>query len=144
MTPMEQKLVEALRSGRWEQADGQLRFGDKYCCLGVACAISGVGEFGNGLSIDRDTFVTTDMQDRRETASAILPERVKKLLGWSADTGLVTIRDRSGRKPTLTELNDEGFTFAQIADIIAAGFVETYADWVANYEPPQEPKQGDE
>jgi len=141
MTPMEQKLVEALRSGRWEQADGQLRFGDKYCCLGVACAISGVGSFGPGLSVDRDTFVTTDMQDRRETASAILPERVKKLLGWSADTGLVTIRDRSGRKPALTELNDEGFTFPQIADIIAHGFVETFAEWRENYEPAQEPRQ---
>ncbi len=33
------KLVEALRSGRYEQGRGRLREGDCYCCLGVACNV---------------------------------------------------------------------------------------------------------
>jgi len=29
--------VEALRSGKYEQANGQLQRSDKFCCLGVLC-----------------------------------------------------------------------------------------------------------
>lgn len=31
------KLIRALRSGKYEQARGALRDGQKFCCLGVAC-----------------------------------------------------------------------------------------------------------
>ena len=34
-----QKLVDALRSGEYEQGRGGLRRDESYCCLGVACAI---------------------------------------------------------------------------------------------------------
>jgi hypothetical protein len=52
------KWVEALESGRYKQGTGRLRDRDCYCCLGVLCDISGVGEwnstgefvFGDGLS----------------------------------------------------------------------------------------------
>ena len=33
------KWVKALRSGEFEQGTGYLRKGDKFCCLGVACAV---------------------------------------------------------------------------------------------------------
>jgi hypothetical protein len=34
---LKRKWVEALRSGKYEQASGKLRVGNKFCCLGVLC-----------------------------------------------------------------------------------------------------------
>ena len=40
------KWVAALRSGKYKQGTGQLRTEDDcYCCLGVLCDISGVGQW---------------------------------------------------------------------------------------------------
>ena len=39
-----QKLVDALRSRKYKQGVGRLRIDDKFCCLGVACDISGLGK----------------------------------------------------------------------------------------------------
>lgn len=37
------KWLKALRSGEFkQQEEGYLKFNDKYCCLGVACVVSGV------------------------------------------------------------------------------------------------------
>ena len=46
MTPNKANIklwVDALRSGKYQQARGALKTGDAYCCLGVACDISGLG-----------------------------------------------------------------------------------------------------
>lgn len=32
---LKKKWVEALLSGKYEQGDGYMRYGDNYCCLGV-------------------------------------------------------------------------------------------------------------
>lgn len=39
------KWVEALRSGRYKQGTRFLRKGDAFCCLGVLCDVSGLGEW---------------------------------------------------------------------------------------------------
>lgn len=39
------KWLEALRSGKYEQAHRFLRVGNAFCCLGVACEISGRGHW---------------------------------------------------------------------------------------------------
>lgn len=39
------KWVEALRSGKYKQTCHGLRAGDRFCCLGVLCDISGLGEW---------------------------------------------------------------------------------------------------
>lgn len=33
-------LVDALRSGTYEQINGHLRLGNRFCCLGVACEVA--------------------------------------------------------------------------------------------------------
>lgn len=38
-------LCDVLESGKYKKGIGRLRDGDSYCCLGVACDISGVGEW---------------------------------------------------------------------------------------------------
>lgn len=40
------KWIEALRSGEYKQGRNQLRTGDSFCCLGVACDISQIGTWG--------------------------------------------------------------------------------------------------
>jgi len=50
------KWIEALRSGRYKQGRWALRTkSDDFCCLGVLCDISGVGEWEeNGLCYSYD------------------------------------------------------------------------------------------
>lgn len=40
-TNLKQKWVEALRSGHFKQATGNLKTDDCYCCLGVLCTVLG-------------------------------------------------------------------------------------------------------
>ena len=39
------ELAAALRSGKYRQTRGRLRDSKGFCCLGVACEISGVGKW---------------------------------------------------------------------------------------------------
>ena len=106
------KWVEALRSGKYEQTDGVLR--DKeatgYCCLGVACEISEVGEWGIELN------TTSDHDEAHYDGKfRLLPLSVAEWLGIATDHGYY----RDGLDPkSLTEINDRGFSFQKIADII--------------------------
>lgn len=38
-------LCDVLESGKYQKGKRQLRDGDTYCCLGVACDLSGLGEW---------------------------------------------------------------------------------------------------
>lgn len=49
------KWVEALRSGKFQQTNGALRDLDGYCCLGVACEVSGLGYWANAPHKDKET-----------------------------------------------------------------------------------------
>jgi hypothetical protein len=39
------RWLAALESGEYEQTDGHLRHGDRFCCLGVACDVFDDGEW---------------------------------------------------------------------------------------------------
>ena len=98
---MLEKWLAALRSGDYQQGTGQLKNGDRYCCLGVACEISGLGawEFDNYRCLS-------------DVHSGSLPKEVQRALGLASDVGWV------GEK-SLVSLNDiEKLTFNQIADLI--------------------------
>lgn len=47
------KWIKALRSGRYKQGVKRLRGDDKFCCLGVACDISGLGSW---IGLDNTTL----------------------------------------------------------------------------------------
>lgn len=56
------KWVKALRSGKYKRGTGQLKKGDKYCCLGVLCEITGKpydGDRGN-LPVEVRVLVNTN------------------------------------------------------------------------------------
>ena len=138
-TPEEQaehrKLwIEALRSGQYDQTAGALKASYasdllshpdqdvKYCCLGVACEISGLGEWYNDH--------TPVYQIRGEYTTdncTTLPALVQAWLGLDNNNGS-HVRGGQEQNPSgpnnfrspisLATLNDSGHTFDEIADII--------------------------
>ena len=101
------KWVEALRSGEYKQGRELLRVGDHFCCLGVACDVSNVGEW------QRRTGITFEYEEEM----GMLPPAVRDWLGVaSGDPVLYT---PIGHGDKASQLNDhDRFTFAQIADAI--------------------------
>lgn len=96
--------VKALRSGEYLQTTGRLRREQEgkphYCCLGVLCDISGLGQWtpnrGNG-------YTTTELED-----FATLPHRVQEWAELSPDV-----------RGELVGMNDASQeTFNTIADFI--------------------------
>lgn len=41
------RFIEALESGKYRQIPSSLRIEDRYCAMGVACDVSGVGQWVN-------------------------------------------------------------------------------------------------
>lgn len=138
-----QKLVDALRSGEYEQVSGTLRKLSGYCCLGVACDISGLGAWeandkavpdalGNYVA---DSYVIRDeLGIQIDADHAVLPRVVAQWLDIELSGQFQYFppderytfnlnpeeyeRDLSS-VCSLSELNDNGFTFEQIADILS-------------------------
>jgi hypothetical protein len=121
--------VDALRSGNYQQGIGQLRCGDTYCCLGVLCDLYDRDQGGPGWHDKDTTYLRCD---------ALLPGEVAKWAGIIAvdpDFALtgefnVSLPDFRVDDPScanheydlssqnLTDVNDNGFSFLQIADLI--------------------------
>lgn len=113
--------VDALRSGKYRQTSGLLRWTEpagesSYCCLGVLCDIY-ERETGDMLSTENGPT-----RDDHGWAEGVLPERVVTWAGVEdQNPDVVADADSSGweRAASLTLLNDEhGFTFEMIADLI--------------------------
>lgn len=129
--------VAELRSGKYGQAKDYLREGDKYCCLGVLCNMvnpegwtkDGMGTsqayrfqdgglltpgpnsaFSFGLRNSRGAFITTEEILKQFPKIALVPA-----VASAAPFGTLV-----GRVVGLTDLNDFGFSFQEIADVIEA------------------------
>ena len=105
----EREWVEALRSRRFEQGKNFLNLGGKFCCLGVACVLAGVeGVEVEGGKVAYSGFI------------ASLPLSVCEWLGIPLDNVNVNgmMEGVEGGMINLAELNDAGFTFGEIADVI--------------------------
>jgi len=105
------RWVEALESGEYKQTTGNLRKGDGFCCLGVACDLSGLGKWVSNPSIPIKEYETTYKED------TILPEIVKEWLGMRSHSGYIEGYLES--VPTsLAFLNDQGKSFLELAKVI--------------------------
>lgn len=93
--------VKALRSGKYKQAQRQLKDGDAYCCLGVACVLAAK----SGIKVPQ----ITDEDKELEHDFCI----VRDWLGLKGSEGNYQAR-------SLAADNDEGKSFEDIADIIEA------------------------
>lgn len=119
--------IEALESGRYKQTNGVLRRkGEGFCCLGVLCDLSGLGEW-------QDQAYWTEAGRQAE----YLPRDVKNALDLVSDAGdfefdslpsalqteiLTHLDGKVERKDLrgLIYLNDAGVSFPLIAKVIRA------------------------
>lgn len=98
----------ALRSGEYQQGKYSLKQDNKYCCLGV------ILELQNELTVDWDGKFCNFQH-----SSAISDKSVmyNVLSGFGDFKGF-----RIDKKECLAALNDSGYTFNEIADIIEQHF----------------------
>lgn len=103
----------ALRGGEYEQGKGRLSDGDRFCCLGVLCDLSGL-----------ESWVADDPARWRYGGyDAILPPEVMDWACMNDDNPEVVLS--SGEAMSLASLNDRGLSFNEIADLIEANW-ETF------------------
>jgi len=126
LTANQEKWVLALESGDYEQTDGILHSDDGYCCLGVACDVSGLGSWGEIPDADNDVdeigrlFTEHDSRSIKETdlgPDVVRWLRLRSSLGYF-ETHDSFDQPESGPE-TLTEMNDDGsWSFESIAKYI--------------------------
>jgi hypothetical protein len=109
------KWVAALRSGKFKQGQGALKkTDDTYCCLGVACEISGTI---NGW--EEDSFSSTLFPQGFRVM--LLPPPVSEWLGIDeADPVLLKKKTEN----TAANLNDYGASFKRIATYIERKYLK--------------------
>ena len=105
------KWVAALRSGEYKQGTGQLRdTNDNFCCLGVLC----------NLHAQAHPEIAAQQTDPEEylDGKELLPFEVEKWAKLTRCSGSYVVIDEVNLP--LSVHNDDGCTFAQIADAIEA------------------------
>lgn len=111
-----------LRIGNYKQTHNALADEYGYCCLGVLCAIEGLGRRPSRYA-DRYFFSYNGDED-----SGVLPETFAESLNFQRSGGFfIELLDGGNMGYDLSSLNDEGFTFKQIADVIE--YVEKWNHW---------------
>jgi len=100
------------------QTTGYLKDDYGHCCLGRACEISGISHWQLDTPVqfdysNLDLIRWTPAIFSYDDCVAILPPEVAKYYGLISDFGAFGEGEWS-----LTQLNDEGYTFAEIADFI--------------------------
>ena len=121
--------LDALRSGRYEQAQGSLcKIDDgkrSYCCLGVLTDVAlknGIGRIEEFVAPDG---VAYRVPGTGECQWSVLPEPVRMWYGFDSKIPSVVVDDDKGWTEEVTILNDgEGWGFHRIADAIEATFME--------------------
>jgi hypothetical protein len=111
------KWIRALRSGKYKQGEDQLRSGDKFCCLGVACDL-----YAKAHGVKWEKF-KSDGDDLFSFFKLVgkLPSVVQNWLGLTDACGVYSIDNQPKQRPlteSLADLNDDGFSFQEIAAII--------------------------
>lgn len=116
---LQDRWIAALRSGEYGQTSKQLRHGNNYCCLGVACTIY------DPFAWREDVFLNN---------AYYLPEIVSNAYGLNEMDPIIGLSDEEaiavGLPPdgtiSLSDLNDRhGWSFERIAN-----FVELYRERV--------------
>ena len=109
MGPLQKKWLEALRSGKYKQGGGMLRSqNDEFCCLGVACEVIGLEAVITDPSSDCHSYGA-------ERSGGYAPREVREALRLYSASGFPHGASTPGLRP-LADMNDEGQTFAEIAD----------------------------
>lgn len=117
---IKEKWIDALLNGGYEQGTNCLRSADnKFCCLGVLtdlAAKEGIVSWEDQLMTHKGVEVY-----HVEHEFAVLPEDVQVWAGLGSDCPSFRL-DGCSMPNLLTEVNDEGMPFLEIANIIREQF----------------------
>ena len=112
---VKQQWIEALRSKNYQQTTNYLRTQQGYCCLGVLCDLYAKEHNGVGWDVAGD--VDYEFLDEIQT----MPEEVKIWAGlYTRDPYFFKVDEE--RNIYLAEINDEGASFEEIAQLIEEKF----------------------
>mgnify|MGYP003405676408 CR=1 FL=1 len=108
------KLVAALRSGKFNKGKNKLETLDgiesKYCCLGVACLVAET----EGVPVERDyNMIVGTYLNKQEAVAEWLGIKYSGKFAYALGVSAVNHYGDS-----LASLNDDGLTFAEIANFI--------------------------
>lgn len=119
--------VKALRSGQYQQGRKQLKDTDFFCCLGVACDISGKSEWKGTTYLSNKNYMPQSVMalyglNRKDGdyKHDSLPEDLKRRIVETVTAGTAHAGITSNLPVSLAEVNDFGDDFELIADIIEA------------------------
>jgi len=120
-----EEWIVALRGGEWQQCRGSLYNGTGYCCLGVALSEAG-GEFTPNerrlYSCQSDIGVLdATIPALGEVGEWLSQDRFLPNSGWEGGSGNIPTQQY-----VLTEMNDEGWTFEEIASYIEASYYRSH------------------
>ena len=106
--------VKDLRETTAKQTSGMLFDGVGYCCLGRLCVVLGVG-FTRAPDDSEWYWLIDDGSGKGD----VLSQSVTDEAGMKSKTGIFCEPDKPEYQPfDLAQLNDQGKTFKEIADII--------------------------
>ena len=97
-----EKWAQELESGAYDQGVGHLRQDDRFCCLGVLCAVAGIEQRG----VDSIGVMNYDGRELEAPKSAM------------DFVGLRTPLGAYRGSHSLADHNDDGWDFGEIAEII--------------------------
>jgi hypothetical protein len=124
------KLVEALRSGDYNQTMSNLRDLKGHCCLGVACDISGKGGWSKSGKGDwsKDPIESLKPIYLYEGYSSVMPPEVRNYYDFlDGDPGVFIFKhngEPSEKIVSMSELNDHyEYNFETIACILESNFL---------------------
>lgn len=115
------RWAAALRSGEYTQGQRGLRVGDEHCCLGVLCDLYAKdhpgAEWKREYGFDGKDYFSAPGNWGSTTYP---PIPVLRWAGLPEMEWAVFVPDprTPGKRANLANLNDEGVTFAEIADIV--------------------------
>lgn len=138
-----EQWLTALRSGKYQQTNGNLHDNNGYCCLGVLCDI-----LPDVVQLDKGVTDVWLFKYKQDISNAVLPATLAKdleaqSLGFKVDMFLDAVKHiiiyhddvwteeayedsfqiYGTQIYTIAELNDEGYSFDCIADLVEL-FVE--------------------
>lgn len=112
--------VDELRSGKHLQDKETLRTDKGFCCLGVACSASGLGEWQVDTKGSYFYHISGSPSDLCNRSYSVLPEKVATWLGLEDLSPAISVK---GKSILLAQLNDSEVSFARIASLIEANYL---------------------
>jgi hypothetical protein len=114
-------LVDALRSGEYEQGRSYLRQDDSFCCLGVACEVARKNGLEGNWELSNYGAGIQTFGNREYSSIAMLPAAVIYWYGFDGEDPHLRLTSTM----TATQANDYyKLSFEEIAD----GFEHTYLE----------------